>query len=406
MRTLRWLWVFALVAVSASAVQAQSAAEFNAYLKQFKVKALAAGVRPDAYDRITSGLLPDPRIATFVAGQPEFTTPVWEYIDKRVSDARIAQGRAAFARNKALFASIGQRYGVDPYLLAAIWGIETHYGTILDNTTYVRPILPSLATLSYLERGRVAKDEEALVAAIKLIAGPYWSRESLLGSWGGAVGHTQLLVTWLLKYGEDGNGDGIVDPHRSLADALATTAHFLNVLNYRKGMDWGYEVVLPDNFDYLLADRNEMRPVQFFAERGVQRVAGRKFTDPGQEVFLYVPAGRKGPKFLMTPNYLVLKGYNFSDSYAMAVAHLTDRLKGGGEFVNSWPRSAKFPNLAQRKQVQAWLKRLGFYSGKVEGRIGPVTQRAYQRFQASRGQLADGFVDLNAYKMLRKAVGE
>lgn len=391
---------------ASGSASAQSRAEFKSFLDGFAAKAVAGGVPRPVYQSVVAGLEPDARIAKFVAAQPEFTTPIWDYIARRVSDARIAQGRAAFSKNKALFARIGRQYGVDPYILAAIWGIETNYGTVLDNPKYIQPVLPSLATLAFLERGRVAKDEEAFVAAIKLVASGQWTRQTLVGSWGGAVGHTQVLVTWLLKYGQDGDGDGRVDPNRSLADALATTARFLKVLGYQGGYDWGYEVSVPENFDYLLADRGHFRPVSFFAQRGVRRVGGRMFTDPGREVFLYVPAGRSGPKFLMTRNYLVLKGYNFSDSYALAVAHLTDRIKGGGPFVGSWPRQVRFPDLAQRRQIQGWLKKLGYYQGRVEGRLGPVTQRALQKFQADRGAVADGFVDLSAYKMLQSAVGE
>jgi len=151
-------------------------------------------------------------------------------------------------------------------------------------------------------------------------------------------------------------------------------------------------VAVPEGFDYLLATRTQLRPVSFFAERGVSRVAGRSFADPNLGVFLYVPAGKDGPKFLMTQNYLVLKGYNFSDSYAMSVAHMTDRLKGGGSFADDWPRNTTLPNLAQRKAIQQALLQLGYYQGAVDGRLGPISQEAYARFQAARSEVADGFI--------------
>src|SRR5690606_12424319 len=189
----------------------------------------------------------------------------------------------------------------------------------------------------------------------------------------------------VLAHGSDGDGDGRVDLHNSLADALATSAKFLRDLGYRPGVDWGFEVTVPAGFDYTLATRERLRPIAFFAERGVARVGGRAFADPGEPVFLYVPAGRNGPKFLMTGNYLVLKGYNFSDSYALAVAHLTDRLKGAGGFVAAWPRDTRFPDLAQRRAIQQALAELGYYQGSVDGRLGPVSQAAYARFQAAQG---------------------
>jgi membrane-bound lytic murein transglycosylase B len=224
--------------------------------------------------------------------------------------------------------------------------------------------------------------------------------DTLVGSWAGAIGNLQVNPSNVLAHGTDGDGDGRVDLHNSLADALATSARFLRALGYQPGVDWGMEVVVPAGFDYLLATRTLMRPVSFFAERGVSRVAGRQFSDPNLPVFLYVPAGKDGPKFLLTQNYLALKGYNFSDSYAMSVAHMTDRLKGGGGFADDWPRATALPNLAQRKSIQQSLIRLGLYQGAVDGRLGPITQEAYARFQAARGEVADGFITRAAYDAL------
>ena len=213
-----------------------------------------------------------------------------------------------------------------------------------------------------------------------------------------------MIVSGLIKSGTDGDGDGIINPHVSLADALATSAVFLKSLGYKSGTDWGFEVKLPAGFDYSLATRNEMRPVRFFASIGVVRVKARKFADLDEPVFLYIPAGKDGPKFLMTANYLVLKAYNFSDSYALSVAHLTDRLKGSGSFVVAWPVATKFPNLKQRVAIQKWLKRLGYYQGEVDGRIGPISQEAYQRFQLKSGLVPDGFITLSSYGLLQQAV--
>jgi membrane-bound lytic murein transglycosylase B len=222
----------------------------------------------------------------------------------------------------------------------------------------------------------------------------------LVGSWAGAIGHLQVNPSNVIAHGADGDGDGRVDLHNSLADALATSAKFLRDLGYVPGVDWGMEVEVPEGFDYLLADRETLRPVRFFAERGIVRVKGRRFTDLTTPVFLYVPAGKDGPKFLMTGNYLVLKGYNFSDSYAMAVAHLTDRLKGSGTFAAAWPRDTAFPDLAQRRAIQEILGQLGYYQGVVDGRLGPITQAAYARFQADRGEVADGFITLKSFEEL------
>jgi membrane-bound lytic murein transglycosylase B len=261
----------------------------------------------------------------------------------------------------------------------------------------------SLATLVHQRRGRLAEDEAELIAALKLVQQGPLDAQHLVGSWAGAIGHLQVNPTTVIAHGADGDGDGRIDLHHSLADALATSASFLLSIGYQPGLDWGFEVELPAGFDYTLADRENLRPIGFFAERGVTRVAERQFADTSIPVFLYVPAGQNGPKFLMTRNYLALKGYNFSDSYAMAVAHLTDRLKGGGDFVTPWPRKTKFPNLAQRKAIQQALKQLGLYDGTIDGRLGPVSQAAYARFQAAKGEIADGFLTLDAYSELTAA---
>ena len=383
------------------AALAQPAGSFADFLVQFRSEALANGVAAATYDNLMAGLTPDPRVPDLVDTQPEFTTPVWDYLDARVTAYRIERGRAALGRNADLFAAIGQRYGVDPYLLGAIWGIETDYGGVLGNERMIAPIVRPLATLVWQQRSRFLEDKADLIAALKLSAANGGVQP--MGSWAGAIGHLQVNPSNVLAHGTDGDGDGRVNLHNSLADALATSAVFLRNLAYQPGVDWGFEVEVPAQFDYLLATREQLRPISFFAERGITRVSGRPFADPTIPVFLYVPAGSTGPKFLLTGNYLVLKGYNFSDSYALAVAHLTDRLKGGGPFVTPWPRNTAFPNLTQRRAIQEALKRLGLYDGAVDGRIGPITQEAYARFQAARGEVADGFVTLSAYQALAHA---
>jgi membrane-bound lytic murein transglycosylase B len=376
------------------------AESFTEFLRAFETKAVEAGVSRDVYRAATNGLSPDPNIPKLVETQPEFTTPIWDYLDKRITDDRIARGKKAMDANRALFEAAGKRYGVDPYILGAIWGVETDYGTVLGNTKLIKPIIRSLATLVFQKRGRLKLDEADFIAALLLVQrGPLDARH-LVGSWAGAIGHLQVNPSNVIAHGADGDGDGRVDLHGSLADALATSAKFLLDLGYARGTDWGFEVRVPADFDYLLADRETLRPISFFVERGIARVSGRPFADESTPVFLYAPAGKDGPNFLMTGNYLVLKGYNFSDSYALSVAHLADRLKGGGEFAQSWPRRTKFPDLKQRQTIQAALKQLGLYDGVVDGRIGPVTQAAYARFQASRGEIADGFITHKSFEAL------
>jgi len=392
--------LFLLMALPAVAQPIES---FDSFITGFRGKALATGVSAATYDAAMGRLTPDPRVPDLVTAQPEFTTPMWDYIEGRVTSGRIARGKSAITANSALLSTIGQAYGVDPYLLAAIWGMETDYGAVLGNDDLIRPIVRSLATLVHQRRTRLVEDEADLIAALLLVQRGPLDAQRLVGSWAGAIGHLQVNPSNVVAHGTDGDGDGRVDLHNSLADALATSARFLRALGYQPGLDWGMEVAVPGGFDYLLATRTEMRPISFFAERGVARVAARQFADLNLPVFLYVPAGKDGPKFLMTQNYLVLKGYNFSDSYAMSVAHMTDRLKGGGAFVDDWPRGTLFPNLAERQEIQQALVRLGLYDGAVDGRLGPISQEAYARFQAAQGQAADGFITKPAHDALVEA---
>jgi membrane-bound lytic murein transglycosylase B len=386
-----------------SPAAAQPIESFDSFLRDFESRAVAAGVSRETYRRATAGLTPDPNVPDLVTSQPEFTTPMWDYIEGRVSAGRIARGQAAIAGSRELFEAAGRAYGVDPYILGAIWGLETDYGAVLGNGKLIRPIIRSLATLVHQRRSRLKEDEADFIAALQLLEREALEPSQLVGSWAGAIGHLQVNPSNVLRFGTDGDGNGHVDLHNSLADALATSATYLRGLGYEPGIDWGFEVDVPAGFDYLLATREELRPVAFFAERGVRRVKGRQFADLATPVFLYAPTGAGGPKFLMTKNYLVLKGYNFSDSYALSVAHLTDRLKGGGPFVTGWPTSTKFPNIAQRTAIQQALAELGLYDGAVDGRIGPISQAAYARFQASRGEVADGFITLDSYEALRAA---
>ena len=391
-----WLILMLFVALAVPA-RAETFAEFIA---AFEAKALDAGVTRETYRRATEGLTPDPTIPRLVETQPEFTTPIWDYLDARITDARVSRGKAAIEKNRTLFAAVGKAMGVDPYILGAIWGVETDYGAVLGNAKLIKPIVRSLASVVYQKRGRLKEDEQDFIAALLLVQRGPLDANRLVGSWAGAIGHLQVNPWNVIQHGTDGDGDGLIDLHHSLPDALATSAKFLLDLGYVPGVDWGFEVSVPEGFDWLLADRTQLRPVSFFAERGVQRVRGREFASASLPVFLYAPAGRNGPVFLMTKNYLVLKGYNFSDSYALSVAHLADRLKGGGAFAASWPRSTSFPNLEQRKTIQARLKTLGLYDGVVDGRLGPVTQAAYAQFQARRGEVADGFITHKSFEEL------
>ena len=217
-----------IVAMALSALILPAHAEsFPDFLHAFEPTAVESGVSPAVYELSTAGLTPDPTIKTLVETQPEFTTPIWTYLDQRVTESRIKNGRAAFEKNRDLFGAIGKRFGVDPYLLASIWGIETSYGAVLDNPKLIKPIIRSLATLVWQHRGRYEADKEDFIAALKLVQRGPLDAKHLVGSWAGAIGHLQVNPTNVIAHGTDGDGDGKIDLQDSLADALATSAKFL-----------------------------------------------------------------------------------------------------------------------------------------------------------------------------------
>jgi len=376
---------------------------FADFLRNFEAKAVAEGIPRTVYRDAVKGLKPDPSIKVTQATQPEFEKPIWDYLTKRVTADRIKRGKAAIAKNKQLFEAVGQQYGVDPYLLGAIWGVETDFGAIMSNDRYFKPVLKSLFSLVHQRRQRVKLDAAELIAALRIVAQKEATAKTLKGSWAGALGHLQIMPSAFLTHGTDFDGDGRRDPHKSLADALASSAKWLLGLGYEVGSDWGYEVELPVGFNYLEAGRTNVQPTLYFANLGVSRVKGRKFARLNEKVFLYIPAGRDGPKFLMTQNYLAIKGYNFADSYALTVAHLTDRLKGSGSLHQSWPTATKFLNHKQRMQTQKKLKALGYYNDKLDGRLGPISQQALRNWQSKNGYLADGFATLSVYDALMKS---
>jgi membrane-bound lytic murein transglycosylase B len=225
------LAVLAIPAALSTPVHAEPFAEF---LRGFEAKAIAAGVRPEVYERATAGLTPDPTIPQLVEGQPEFTTPIWSYLDQRITNKRIASGKAAMEKNRALFDAVGKRFGVDSAILGAIWGVETDYGAVLGNSKLIKPIVRSLATLVYERRGRIKGDEADFIAALKLVQRGPLDAKHLVGSWAGAIGHLQVNPSNVIAHGSDGDGDGKIDLQDSLADALATSAKFLLDLGTRR----------------------------------------------------------------------------------------------------------------------------------------------------------------------------
>lgn len=374
----------------------QAAADFPACIAGFWPQAAQRGISRDSFLRYTAGLTPDLRIMDFVDAQPEFTKAFWDYLDILVNDSRLQRGREMLAAHQATFDAVERAYGVDRYVIAAIWGIESNYGTRGGD----RPVLRSTATLACIGRRQTYFREEFL-AALEILHRGDVPPELLKGSWAGAFGATQFMPTTFRRYAVDFDGDGRRDVVSSIPDIVASTANNLKKQGWQSGHTWGYEVVVPRGFDYLLADRSKQMTLAQWQQRGIRRADGSAFPRPHDRAFLLLPAGAHGPGFLMLGNFRTIMKYNPAEAYALAIGHFADRLRGGGPFVQPWPRNERVLSRSERHELQRYLAARGFNVGEPDGRIGPRTRAALRQFQASMGLAADGFASGSVLSQLR-----
>jgi lytic murein transglycosylase len=284
-------------------------------------------------------------------------------------------------------------YGVPRAVILGVWGMETNYGSFTGNFYVVR----ALATLSYVRyRGDFFRNE--LLTALEILEQDHIERDTMRGSWAGAMGQTQFMPTSFVRFAVDGDGDGRRDIWASIPDAIASTANYLKEHGWTRGLPWGYEVALPDGFDF----RNLRQTFAGWSGLGVSRVDGRPLPGAG-EATLFLPAGASGPAFLVTANYDVIKAYNASDAYALAVGHLGDRVMGGPAIQGDWPTNERMLGKEERVEVQKRLAALGFYQGETDGKHGSRTRSAVREFQLKRGLTADGYANLALLEQLRRA---
>jgi membrane-bound lytic murein transglycosylase B len=382
-------WVMLLPAMMMVALWAGSAEALTPgqWVQAFWPTAKAAGVSRAVYDSALANFTPDPDVLKKAANQAEFNQALWYYMEVMVSEERIAEGKAALAKWGDTLSKIEARYGVDRYVVAAIWGMESHYGIVLENPKLVKNAIRSLATLAY-SGGRLSKyGKQQLVAALKIVQRGDITPSGMSGSWAGAMGHTQFIPTTYNAYAADYDGDGRRNIWTSPADALASTANYLRASGWVSGKTWGYEVVLPKGFT---TKGMKDRTVGAWQKLGIKRVGGKAFPRASDTATLFRPAGNKGPVFLLLKNFRVVKRYNNATSYALAVGHLSDRLRGGGGFHGEWPEHEKPMSLTERQKLQALLTTRGYYSGDIDGNIGSGSREAIRNYQIAAGLKADG----------------
>ncbi|GGH33354.1 lytic transglycosylase [Alsobacter metallidurans] len=367
----------------AAATPAAAQADFGGCLSALRSTIVQGGVSAATFDAATRGLQPDMKVLDFLNDQPEFKTPIWDYLAALVDEERVADGKAMLRQWSQALATAESRYGVDRHVIVAVWGVESDFGKAIGK----RPLVQSLATLSCYGR-RQGYFRGELASTMKILDRGDVAPEHLTGSWAGAFGHTQFMPSTFLRLAVDLDGDGRRDVVDSIPDALGSTANFLNKAGWVSGGTWGFEVKLPPGFNTGLAGRTKKRPMADWERLGVRRIDGRGM--PGGSAGLMMPAGPNGPAFLVTKNFEAIYGYNAAESYALAIAHLSDRLKGGGPIVTPWPTNDRGLSRAERREVQAMLNRKGYDVGQPDGAIGTKTRQAIADFQVRNGMDRNG----------------
>ncbi len=375
--------------------QAQEVSEagFQRFVQSLWPAAKARGISRATFDEAFRGVQPDPKIIALTKKQSEFVRPIWDYINGSISAQRLQRGREMNAEWSKTLAAIERTYGVPRSVVLGVWGMETNFGSFTGSIYAVR----ALATLAYTGyRDDFFKEE--LLIALQILDEEHIDRDKMLGSWAGAMGQTQFMPSSFMKYAVDGNRDGVRDIWSSVPDAMASTANYLRKQGWQPGLPWGFEVKLPQSFDFRHLKQN----FAYWQALGVRRLDGKAMPRTG-EASLFLPGGANGPAFLVTSNYDVIKTYNSSDAYAMGVAHLGDRIMGGLPIQGAWPKDQPMLAKDERQELQQRLARLGFYEGETDGKFGSKTREAVRNFQLRRGLIPDGYADYAVLRELRTA---
>lgn len=365
------------------------------------VTGLRASARAAGIDEATLRIAFDdvrylPRVVELDRAQPEFTRTVWDYLDSAVSPQRVALGQDKLLQLRSQAEAATARYGVAPNVIVAIWGIESNYGSNYGDI----PTIDALATLGF-EGRREDWARGQLLAALKILQGGDIDRAHMIGSWAGAMGQTQFLPSVFLAYAVDADGDGRRDIWGSMPDVMASTANFLARSGWRAEQPWGTEVQLPSGFDPGRADAEVRQSSAQWAAEGVRTVAGAPLPEFADGTIL-LPAGARGPAFLVGPNFRAILRYNNSTSYALAVGLLAQRLADGPGVQAPWPRDLPALSRSQLMALQTALNERGFASGTPDGMMGPATRDGLRRYQRSVGLPADGYPTLELLRRLQE----
>jgi membrane-bound lytic murein transglycosylase B len=384
-----------------SAKAAQSPA-FAQWVANFRSRALKRGISEQTYDRVMGAVTPDTSVYAQFNSQPEFTEQMWQYINRRCSDWRVITGKERAKEYANLLGRVEKDYGVDRYILLGLWGMESSFGDVVTNAKYMRPVIPALAALAWGEPRRRAYWEAELLNALTIVDRGWAQPSEMIGSWAGAMGHTQWMPEVWLHVGVDYDRDGRASPFGKPDDSFAGTARYLVERGkYRRGEAWGCEVIVPAGRTRL-ADNRTTRSYTKWADLGVRRADGAAFARPGDQVKLWVPVA-DGPAFLVGQNFRAVYSYNPSTSYTLALCHLGDLIRGDPPFRQQFPGGERAPTFEEVKEIQRRLNERGFKTDGIDGRTGSDTVKAVLAYQKKVGmEPADGYAGLKVLARLRQ----
>ncbi|WP_180107303.1 MULTISPECIES: lytic murein transglycosylase [unclassified Acinetobacter] len=357
---------------------------FQGCLANLRSQAINAGVSASTYDRYTQNLTPDYSVIEKLNYQPEFSTPIWDYLSGLVDEERVQLGRQKLAQHRDVLNRVAAAYGVPAETVVAVWGVESNFGDIAGSY----PLLQSLGTLS-CEGRRQGYFRGEFFAAMRILQRGDLNESQLKGSWAGAFGHTQFMPSTYEELAVDFDGDGRRDLVSSTTDAFASTANFLKKRGWQTGQPWGFEVKIPEGMSISGESRRNKKSLDSWMNRGLQRADGTSLIQGNlsgsSKAGLMAPAGASGPVFLVFKNFDAIYSYNAAESYALAIAHLSDRLQGKGGFSTTWPTDDSGTSRAERREIQQFLLNRGYDIGKVDGLIGDKTRQAIRQEQNRLG---------------------
>lgn len=381
---------------------------FQQCLANLRSQAMNSGVNDSTYDRYTQNLTPDYSVIDKLNYQPEFSTPIWDYLSGLVDEERVQLGRQKLAQHRDVLSRVAATYGVPAETVVAVWGVESNFG----DTSGSYPLLQALGTLS-CEGRRQGFFSGEFFSAMRILQHGDLSEQQMKGSWAGAFGHTQFMPSTYEELAVDFDGDGHRDLVSNTADALASTANFLKQRGWQTGQPWGFEIKIPERMSIAGENRRNKKTLSSWVSQGVVRADGTPLIqgnlNESSVAGLMAPAGENGPLFLVFKNFDAIYSYNAAESYALAIAHLSDRLQGGGGFSTAWPTDDAGTSRAERREIQQFLLNQGYDIGVADGLIGDKTRQAIRQEQIRLGlsptgragqQILHAFRQENAKKMM------